>query len=392
MPGYEWIGEEEKQAVIDIFDNQNGVLFAHGFESLRNGRYRVREFENQFADYIGTNYAVAVSSGTAAIKLGLQSLGITEGDEVITQGFTFIATAEAILDVGAQPIFANSDKTLNLDPNEIINLETNNTKAILPVHMLGGAADNHGISRELTNKNIPVIDENCESLGARVDKFYIGSQNRLGIFSLDFGKTITCGEGGIITTNDENLFQSIKELRDHGHKNDPNRPRGKDLRSQKGFNYRMTEIQAAIATEQLKKLPRILLESEKRFRIFEKFFKSKSEIELRHNPINSVPNFDTIIFYLESSSLASKFVEEMSILKLTTKNIPDACEWHFAYHWEHLRGHIKKNFEEIKSDLKYTKDLLDRSIAIPIYSRESLEDLDDRINKLNIIFQKFGIR
>ena len=139
MPGFELIGEEERAAVNELFDD-GGVLFAHAFDGVRNGRFRVREFEEQFADYLGVKYAQAVSSGTAALKVALVALGVKPGDEVITQAFTFVATAEAILDVGAKPIFINIDETLNMDPNELENVITEKTKAIIPVHMLGVAA------------------------------------------------------------------------------------------------------------------------------------------------------------------------------------------------------------------------------------------------------------
>ena len=136
MPGFELIGKEERRAINDLFDD-GGVLFAHGFDALRNGRYRVREFEKKFADYLGVNYAQAVSSGTAALKIALRALNIKPGDEVITQAFTFIAVAEAIIDLGAKPVFINIDETLNMDPEELKKSINKNTKAIIPVHMLG---------------------------------------------------------------------------------------------------------------------------------------------------------------------------------------------------------------------------------------------------------------
>jgi 8-amino-3,8-dideoxy-alpha-D-manno-octulosonate transaminase len=139
MPGFELIGEEERAAVNKWFDD-GGVLFAHGFDDIRNNRYHVREFETQFAEYLGVNYAQAVSSGTAALKIALNALGVKPGDEVITQAFTFIATAEAIIDVGAKPVFVNINETLNIDPSELESAITDKTAAIVPVHMLGVAA------------------------------------------------------------------------------------------------------------------------------------------------------------------------------------------------------------------------------------------------------------
>ena len=137
MPGYELFDENESNAVAEIFTKQNGVLFAHGFDSLRNGSFKVREYENKFADKLGFKYGQAVSSGTAALKIGLQSLGIKPGDEVITQCHTFVATVEAILSVGAIPKIINIDKSLNMDSSDLERNISRKTKAIIPVHMLG---------------------------------------------------------------------------------------------------------------------------------------------------------------------------------------------------------------------------------------------------------------
>ena len=120
MPGFEWIDKEEQQAVSKIFDD-GGVLFAHGFDSIRKN-YHVREFETSCSKYFNCNHALAVSSGTAAIKIALKAVGVKAGDEVITQGFNFIATVEAILDCGAVPVIANVDDTLNMDPDDLKNL------------------------------------------------------------------------------------------------------------------------------------------------------------------------------------------------------------------------------------------------------------------------------
>ena len=135
MPGFELIGEEERKAVNDHFKD-GGILFAHGFDKMRYNRYHVREFEKKFANYLGVGYAQAVSSGTAALKIALVALGVKPGDEVITQAFTFIATAEAIIDIGAKPVFVNIDDTLNMSPKELELAITDKKEAIIHVQML----------------------------------------------------------------------------------------------------------------------------------------------------------------------------------------------------------------------------------------------------------------
>ena len=143
MPGFEVFGEEEKKEVLDIFDT--GVLFRYEFGPQRKGVYKVREFEEAFAALTGAEGALAVSSGTAAVKVALAALGVGPGDEVIVPGFTFVATWEAVLDIGAVPVLAEVDSTLNLDPKLIPSKITPRTKAIIVVHMLGSMADIEGV-------------------------------------------------------------------------------------------------------------------------------------------------------------------------------------------------------------------------------------------------------
>ena len=189
MPGFEIIDHKEKKELNKIFNN-GGVLFAHGFEKIRKNFY-VREFEKAFGRKFKSKYNLAVSSGTAAIKIGLKALGVKRGDEVITQSFNFIATIEAILDIGAIPRIVNVDKSLNMDPKEIKPLINKKTKVILPVHMLGVSAEIEKIIQIAKKYKIKVLEDNCESIGAKFSKKYLGTLADIGVFSFDFGKTIT---------------------------------------------------------------------------------------------------------------------------------------------------------------------------------------------------------
>ena len=157
MPGFELIGKEEQEAVNQIF-NDGGILFAHGFDALRRN-FHVREFEAMSVEYFECNHALAVSSGTAAIKVALKALGVKPGDEVITQAFNFIATVEAILDCGAVPVIANVDKTLNMDPADCESLITEKTTVLLPVHMLGIPVDMNSIMKIAKKYNLKIINK-----------------------------------------------------------------------------------------------------------------------------------------------------------------------------------------------------------------------------------------
>lgn len=257
MPGFEVFGEEEKKEAMDVFDT--GVLFRYEFGEQRQGIYKVRDFEEKFSSYCGSQYGQAVTSGTAALKVALTALGVGPGDEVITQGFTFVATWEAIFDVGAIPVFTEIDDTLNMDPSDLEKKITDKTKAIIPVHMLGAAARINEIKAIADKFGIPVVEDTAQAPGASLNGKKLGSFGTCGTFSFDPVKTITTGEGGMVITDDQNLWRNMSEYHDHGHDHAQNPGgRGGEGRSFIGFNFRMMEIQGAIGLAQLAKLDGII--------------------------------------------------------------------------------------------------------------------------------------
>jgi 8-amino-3,8-dideoxy-alpha-D-manno-octulosonate transaminase len=257
VPGFEIFGAEEKQQVLDVLDS--GVLFRYEFAAQRQGVWKVLEFERAFAAYTGAAHAQAVSSGTAALKVALAALGVGAGDEVITQGFTFVATWEAILDCGAVPVFTEIDLTLNMDPADLEKKITPKTKAVIPVHMLGAPAKIGEIKAIADRHGIPVIEDTAQAAGCRLHGRHLGTFGAIGTFSFDAVKTMTTGEGGMCITSDANLWQRMSEYQDHGHDHLPNPGgRGGEGRPFIGFNYRMMEIQGAIGLAQLAKLDRIV--------------------------------------------------------------------------------------------------------------------------------------
>ena len=185
MPGYELIDKKERKAIEQLF-KEGGVLFAHGFDNQRK-KYHVREFEKAICKKLNAKYALAVTSGTAAIKIALKAMGVKRGDEVITQAFNFIATIEAILDIGAKPIIANVERSLNIDVKKLISKKT---KVIIPVHMLGVAADLRGLKKVIGKRKIKILEDNCEAAGGKYNNKYLGTIGKAGVFSFDFGKTI----------------------------------------------------------------------------------------------------------------------------------------------------------------------------------------------------------
>ena len=168
MPGFEIINIEEKKAVSNLFD-EGGILFAHGFENLRK-KFHVREFEKNFSKKMKFKYSLAVTSGTAAIKIGLRALGVNPGDEVITQSFNFIATIEAILDIGAKPVIINVNENLNMDLSELEKSINKRTKVILPVHMLGNSCEMDKIIKIANKYKLKILEDNFESIGGKYKK------------------------------------------------------------------------------------------------------------------------------------------------------------------------------------------------------------------------------
>lgn len=240
------IGKEEKEAVLKVLDSG----------ALAQGKL-VEEFEKNFAEFIGTSHAVATSSGTTALHLALLAAGIKEGDEVITTPFTFIASSTAILFCNAKPVFADIDeKTFNISPREIEKKISKKTKAILPVHLYGQSCAMDEIMEIAEKHNLIVIEDSCQAHGAEFNGKKAGSIGNAGCFSFYPTKNMTTGEGGIISTNDSKIDEMSRLLRSHG-------SRKRYFHEILGFNFRMTDISAAIGLQQLKKLEKFNMQRQK---------------------------------------------------------------------------------------------------------------------------------
>ncbi len=231
------IGKEEEEAVIKV---------------LRSGKLaqgeKVAEFEEKFANFVGTKYAVATDNGTTALMVALTAAGIGSGDEVITTPFTFMATATSVVFTGATPIFVDIDpQTFNLDPSKIEKAITKKTKAIMPVHLYGLMANMPEIMKIAKKHNLLVIEDSAQAHGANIGGRKAGSWGIAGTFSFYPTKNMTTGEGGMITTNDENLAKKARIFRNQGMQK-------RYVHEIVGYNFRMTNIAAAIGIEQLKKL------------------------------------------------------------------------------------------------------------------------------------------
>ncbi|WP_457646897.1 DegT/DnrJ/EryC1/StrS family aminotransferase [Profundibacter sp.] len=374
MPGFELIGQEERDALNALMD-EGGVFFAHGFDAKRK-RYHVRELEADFCEFLSCHDALCVSSGTAAIKVALKSLGVGFGDEVITQGFNFIADFEAIIDCGATPVVAGSDDTLNMDPAQLEGLITDKTKAIMPVHMLGVPARLDEIFAIAARHNIPVIEDACEAIGAKYNGRYAGTLGAAGVFSFDYGKAITTGEGGLVILNDEKMAVTARQYHDHGHMNLPDIPRGLDRAGVAGFNYRMSELNAVVGKVQLKKLEYIVAESGKRYKALDQGITS-DVYKKRAVPEGAEPAYDTYIVEVTDAQIREHAIQLLGDMGFGTKNLPDAMNWHCSVFWDHM-GFDTKTQAQLD-----TLALLERQIAIPVMLGKSVDEFAELAVALN---------
>ncbi|RYG74319.1 DegT/DnrJ/EryC1/StrS family aminotransferase [Lentibacillus lipolyticus] len=227
-----------QEAINDVIASSDYILGEKG-----------AQLEKSLAQYIGSNFGIGVASGTDALTLSLNALGIGPGDEVITTPFTFFATAEAIVHVGAKPVFADiEEKTYNIDPAEVKKMITQNTKAIIVVHLYGKAANMDQIMRVANDHGLRVIEDACQAIGTEYDGKRVGAIGDVGCFSFFPSKNLGAfGDAGLVTTNNREVYESINQFRNHGSKE-------KYYHSAIGMNSRLDEIQAAVLLVKLRYL------------------------------------------------------------------------------------------------------------------------------------------
>lgn len=244
-----YIGEEEVEAVSEV---------------LRSGRLslgpKLQEFEEAFADYVGTRHAVGVSSGTAGLHLCMRALGVGEGDEVVTTPFSFIASANCIVYEGARPVFVDIDEeTLNLDPDRVEEAVGERTRALLPVHIFGEPCDMPALMDIARRWEVPVVEDAAEAVGATIGDRKVGTFGIASVFAFYPNKQMTTGEGGMICTDDDRVAELCRSLRNQGRDD-----KGDWLRHERvGFNYRLDEMSAAVGVEQLKRIDFLLEDRER---------------------------------------------------------------------------------------------------------------------------------
>lgn len=394
MPGFELFGNEERKEVNDVLES--GVLMRYGFDGMRNGHWKAREFEQAFAKKMQTNHCQLVSSGTAALTVALAAAGVGAGDEVIMPTFTFVASFESIMMLGAVPVLVDIDDTLTLDPQAVEKAITSKTKCVMPVHMCGSMADLGALKAICNKHNLLLLEDACQALGGSYAGKPLGAYGDLGCFSFDFVKTITCGEGGAVITNNKNYYINAEQYQDHGHDH-IGTDRGAETHPHLGYNFRISELNAAVGIAQLRKLDDFLAIQKKHYSIIRAALEKVEGVTFRRVPDTGEENYSFVNFFLPTPELAEQ------VHKVLGENGVDACfywfknNWHYINGWEHLRNlkslgnlplEVRTQMQDLNAtDFSQSDAIMGRTISSLVKLSWTEEQVQERAQKMATAIQ-----
>lgn len=372
--GRQWMEEDDIEAVVEVLRS----------DFLTTGP-KIAEFEKKVAEYTGAKYAVAVSNGTAALHIACLAAGITKGDEVITSSITFAASANCVLYCGGKPVFADIDKdTYNISPQSIREKITEHTKAIIPVHYTGQPCEMdeiHAIAREY---NLFVIEDGAHALGAAYKGKRVGSMSDMTIFSFHPVKHITTGEGGMVLTNSEELYQKLQYFRTHGI------TRNNSLMEKKegawyyeqidlGYNYRMTDFQSALGISQLKKLDRFVARRKEIAKRYNEAFSNLSWIVTPYQAEYCDSSWHLYVVKLKGADRKKVFD------RLRENGIGVNVHYIPVYHHPYYQKH---GYQDVYCE--NAEELYANCISIPMYPGLTDEEQDYVIEKIKEAGEEYG--
>jgi 8-amino-3,8-dideoxy-alpha-D-manno-octulosonate transaminase len=389
MPGFEFIGDEERRQVQEVLDS--GVLMRYGFDGARNGQWKCREFEQRLASRFGVRHAHVCSSGTAALSTALAACGVGAGDEVILPPFTFVADLETVLFAGAVPVFAEIDQTLCLDPASVAKAVTPKTKAVLVVHMCGAMARLDALADLCRRHQLTLIEDAAQAAGATFHGRMLGTIGTAGCLSFDYVKTITCGEGGAVITDDDNVYRLAQAFTDHGHDH-LGADRGADRHPHIGLNFRLSELQAAVGVAQLSRLDHILEVQRRHKAVLKEGLAALRRIEFRTLPDPSGDSATFLSFLLPSEDEARLAAQALAAAGV------DGCfywydnNWHYHRKWDHIKSFASPGRLAIdrfgygadltKVALPQSDAVMGRTISMLIKLRWTPEQVNDRLARM----------
>lgn len=375
--GRQWIDENDINEVIQVLKS----------DYLTTGP-AVAVFEQAMADYVGSTYAVAFSNGTAALHGACFAAGISEGDEVITTPMTFAASANCVLYQGGKPVFADIDsETYNIDPENIRSLITEKTKAIIPVHFTGQPAEMDAIQQIAKEYDLVVIEDAAHALGATYRDQKIGSISDMTMFSFHPVKHITSGEGGMITTDSEAFYEKLIQFRSHGITRDADKmienhgPWYYEMQFL-GFNYRMTDIQAALGTSQLKKLDHFVDRRRKYIKIYNEAFQDH---EIIQTPFQSESGESSWHLYVIRLDLEKLTVGRKEVFETLIKE-------NIGVNVHYIPVHLLPYYSDLgyqEGICPHAEKLYEEFITLPLFPAMSECDVNDVISTVNRVIDQY---
>ena len=395
MPGTELFGAEERKEIEDVLST--GVLFRYNHDALRNNHWKAKDFEAEVRKITGAKYAHAMSSGSTAVATALAAAGIGAGDEVIVPPFTFMATIEAVLFIGALPVFAEIDETLCLSAEGIKKAITPKTKGVCLVHMCGGMADMDSIMKVINEHQLILVEDAGQAFAASYKGTYTGLFGKAGSYSFDFFKIATAGEGGVLVTNDEETYKKADVYSDHGH-NHVGALRGMEEHPYLGFNYRISELHAAVGVAQTRRVPGIKAQNRKNKSYMQSLLAKTEGISFSKlaDPDGDSATFLNIM--LPSTDIAQQVVDDMKASGVAGFDYWFKNMYHFINQWDHIKElkavsklpiHILGAPQDYKNlQLPKTQDTIGRLISFGVKYKWTEEDMNQLATKISASVNK----
>ncbi|PUZ26570.1 8-amino-3,8-dideoxy-alpha-D-manno-octulosonate transaminase [Chitinophaga costaii] len=388
MPGYELFGEAERKEVNEVLET--GILMRYGFDGSRKGIWKAKELENEISKKLKVRYTQLTTSGTSALTTAMAALGIGAGHEVIMPTFTFVASFESIFSAGAIPVLVDVDDTLTLDPKAVEAAITPNTKAVMPVHMCGAMADMDALKAICEKHNLLLLEDACQSFGASYKGKALGTIGHAGTFSFDFVKTITCAEGGAVVTNDADVYTKCDGYTDHGHDH-LGVDRGADQHPFLGYNYRISELHAAVGLAQVRRLDDFLAVQKAHKKILKDAVATIPEVTFRRLPDAAGDSATFLSFFLPTEQTARKAAAAIKAAGIPAFFWFDN-NWHYIRQWQHFKqsavltpfaAELQQAMEVYKTkEFPASDAIIGRCISTPINLAWTEEETIARAEKL----------
>jgi 8-amino-3,8-dideoxy-alpha-D-manno-octulosonate transaminase len=395
MPGTELYGAEERKEINDVLET--GIFFRYNHEAQRNNIWKAREMEAEVCKVVNAKYAHAVSSGSTAAQCAMVAAGIGAGDEVIVPPFTYIATVEAALMIGALPVFAEVDETLCLSAEGIRKAITPKTKGVCLVHMCGQMADMDAIMEVIKEHNLVLVEDAGQAMGASYKGTFTGLWGKAGAYSYDFFKIATAGEGGVFVTNDEQAYKIADSYSDHGHDHIGSN-RGMEQHPVIGFNYRISELHAAVGLAQTRRVPFMVEKNNEHKKWLMNRLANVPGVSFARIPDPDGDSATFLNLLLPDTDSAQSVVNELNAAGVGGFNYWFTNMYHFINQWNHIKemrtaGKLAVQVLGAPQDyanveLPKSQEVIGRLISFGIRVTWTQTELETLANKLEAAIRK----